>query len=60
MVSNTCSDRAKDRAEGSIIGACIADSVGSILEFQHSVSKEEADLALTMPGHKRPFFNAPG
>jgi len=49
-----------DKAQGAILGAFIADSVGSALEFQKVVVKQEAELAMTMPGNMGPWRIAPG
>jgi ADP-ribosylglycohydrolase len=50
----------KDRAEGACLGAFIADSIGSAVEFQRVVTQEEATEAMTMPGLIGPFKLAPG
>jgi|LauGreDrversion4_2_1035121.scaffolds.fasta_scaffold424755_1 ADP-ribosylglycohydrolase len=54
------SNEARDRAEGSILGAFIADSIGSALEFMQTVDQEDADFAMTMPGNCGPWKIAPG
>ena len=50
-----------DRARGMIVGAWMADSIGSFLEFRHpqSINPEEVALAMTMPGGG-PFKVGPG
>ncbi len=40
----------KDLAKGCLVGALSGDAIGSFVEFKTEVSKEEADLALTIPG----------
>ena len=50
----------KDRAEGSILGAFFADSIGSALEFKETADQTEADFAMTMPGMTGPWRLAPG
>jgi len=54
------SNEARDRAEGSILGAFIADSIGSALEFMQTVDQEDVDFAMTMPGNTGPWKIAPG
>lgn len=49
----------KDRIEGALYGAYIADSIGSAVEFSKSLSKKEIESAMEMNGS--PIFNtAPG
>lgn len=50
----------KDRAEGACLGAFIADSIGSAVEFKLKVSKEECDEAMKMPGLLGRYRVAPG
>ena len=48
-----------NRAKGSILGAFVGDSIGSYLEFKKTVTSEDADKALNMPGGG-PFSLSPG
>ena len=50
----------RDKAQGAILGAFIADSIGSALEFQKVVVKGEAEVAMTMPGNMGPWKIAAG
>jgi ADP-ribosylglycohydrolase len=46
----------KNRAEGSILGAFIADSIGSALEFRKVCTEEDVKMAMRMPGNVEPWF----
>ena len=61
-VVNTLADISikKNRSEGSILGAFIGDSIGSALEFRQKCSKEDVAMAMTMPGHVKPWYLEPG
>ena len=43
-----------------MLGAFIADSIGSAVEFKKVVTKEEVDIAMTMPGMMGPWNIAAG
>ncbi|KAF6251910.1 ADP-ribosylation/Crystallin J1 [Scenedesmus sp. NREL 46B-D3] len=44
-------DAAADAAYGSLLGACVGDAAGAVLEFMHRMSTEdEVEEALQMPG----------
>jgi ADP-ribosyl-[dinitrogen reductase] hydrolase len=50
----------RDRAEGSILGAFIGDSVGSAVEFKSTVTPEMVEMSMKMPGNVGPWKLAPG
>lgn len=44
------SSDSKDAAYGAILGAFVGDAAGGVLEFMSSVTAEEVEAALEMPG----------
>jgi len=51
IIDNITKDSFEDRAYGSILGAFLADSCGSYLEFTRQVnSDEQMDKCMKMPG----------
>jgi ADP-ribosylglycohydrolase len=40
----------RTHALGSLLGAACGDAAGAVLEFKYSVSPEEVDHAMSMPG----------
>ena len=50
----------KNRSEGSILGAFIGDSIGSVLESNFKCSEEEVKMAMKMPGNVYPWFYETG
>ena len=52
-------DDFRNRALGCLYGSMLADSLGSFLEMREDVTKENVDLAMTLPGGGY-FKTAPG
>jgi ADP-ribosylglycohydrolase len=38
------------------LGAFIGDSIGSALEFKSKCSKEDVEMAMSMPGNVEPWY----